>query len=390
MNSRIGYVYKKGVLAAKFEKTSEGLEFSYLPDYVGAPISTRLPLGFQWVHRRGWSPPFFAGLFPEGPRFEAIARAIKASKDDELALLLAIGADPIGDVQILAEGVSPSDEKDVLRLPRDTSGLDFVALREQYFGSTASGIPGVQDKVSSRMLNARVKTSHQEFIVKFNPEKVPFAVENEFFFLGLARECGLETSSFELLTDKYGVHALRLLRWDRVGSNGNSIRLAAEDGAQVLDLTPDEKYSPDFLEMAGVMAELTQAHVFTGQNLFSQLVFNWLIGNGDAHAKNFSVLESDLGWQVAPAYDLLCTRYYDDQTMALAVDGSNTGWDRKFLFDVAARMQVPAVLASRVIDRQLGVLAKLPDMLLGGALPFRRDLNADVAAFLKQRAKALA
>ncbi len=226
--------------------------------------------------------------------------------------------------------------------------------------------------------------------MKFNPEKVPFAVENEFFFLGLARECGLETSSFELLTDKYGVHALRLLRWDRVGSNGNSIRLAAEDGAQVLDLTPDEKYSPDFLEMAGVMAELTQAHVFTGQNLFSQLVFNWLIGNGDAHAKNFSVLESDLGWQVAPAYDLLCTRYYDVQTMALAVDGSNTDWDRKFLLDVAARMQVPAVLASRVIDRQLGVLAKLPVMLLGGALPFRRDLNADVAAFLKQRAKALA
>lgn len=390
MHDETGYVYKKGVLAATLEKKPEGLMFKYLPEYSGLPIATTLPLGTEWVHRRGWAPTYFAGLFPEGPRFEAIARKIKASKDDELRLLLAIGSDPIGDVQILPEGVLPSDESLILKLPRDTSSLNFEDTREEYFGTRASGIPGVQDKVSSKMLNARVKSAHQEYIIKFNPEKVPFAVENEFFFLKLARECGLETSSFELLTDSQGNHALRLLRWDRVGENGNSIRLAVEDGSQVLDLEPRDKYTPDFVEMAKVFADLTTAIEFTGENLFAQLVFNWLIGNGDAHAKNFSLLEGGLEWKVAPAYDLLCTRFYDDRTMALKIDGKDTGWDRAFLLSVAARMQVPEVLAVRVIDRQLAVLAKLPDLILGGSLPFRRDQNADVAAFLKARAKSLA
>lgn len=384
------FVYKKGVLAATLEQTPEGLVFEYLPGYSGVPIATTLPLGTEWVNRRGWAPTFFAGLFPEGPRFEAIARKIKASKDDELRLLLAIGSDPIGDVQILPEGVSPSDESLLLKLERDTSSMRFEALREEFFGTRASGIPGVQDKVSSKMLNARVKTSHQEYIVKFNPEKVPFAVENEFFFLKLARECGIETSQFELLEDSEGVHALRLLRWDRVGSNGNSVRLAAEDGSQVLNLEPRYKYTPDFVDMALALISFCTAKIPAGFNLFEQLVFNWLIGNGDAHAKNFTMLEAAVGWKVSPAYDLLCTRYYDDRTMALSIDGKDTGWDRAFLLSVAARMQVPSVLAERVLDRQLAVLAKVPDLILGGALPFRRDQNADVAAFLKARAKALA
>jgi serine/threonine-protein kinase HipA len=391
MAEQIGYVYKKGTLAATLTKESGGLRFAYLPGYKGEAIASTLPLGGTSFNHRGWAPAFFTGLLPEGPRIVAISEQIKASLDDELSLLLVIGTDPIGDVQILPEGVSPHDESLVLKLARDTSELNFEDLRQQYFGKRASGIPGVQDKVSSKMLNARVKTSHQEFIVKFNPLKAPHAVENEYFFLGLARECGIETSDYELLTDSVNQHALRLLRWDRVGENGVSVRLAAEDGCQLADLPPGEKYSLDFVEMVKLFTDMTEAPIPTGYGLFTQLVFNWLIGNGDGHAKNFSVLESpNRGYTIAPAYDLLCTRYYDDRTMALKIDGKDTGWDRAFLVDVAARMQVSEAIANLVIDRQLAVLAKVPDLILGGALPFRRDQNADVAAFLKARAKALA
>ena len=384
-------VYKKGVLAATLQKVNGGLEFSYLPEYSGLPVASTLPLGATVSRSDGRAPSFFKGLLPEGSRLESVAWRLKTSVGDDLNLLVAIGFDPIGDVQILPEGDLGMDESRILKLEQDTAGLDFVALRERYFGSSASGIPGVQDKVSAKMLNSRTKTSHLEYLVKFNPIQYPFVVENENFFLGLAKECGLQTSNFELLTDAHGVHALRLRRWDRVGANGNSVRLAAEDSCQLLNLDPVEKYNPDFLEVASAMGNMAQAVSATGKVLFQQLVFDWLIGNGDAHAKNFSLLEGGSGrFRVAPAYDLLCTRYYDDRTMALSIDGSNTGWDRKFLLNVAARMQVPAVLASRVIDKQLSVLSKVPELLVGGVLPFRRDLNADVAAFLKQRAKALA
>lgn len=391
MSDSKGFVYKKGVLAAVLQNVPGGLQFSYLPGYSGAPVASALPLGSVVERSNGKAPSFFKGLLPEGPRLEAVAWKLKTSIDNDLKILLAIGSDPIGDVQILAEGVAVNDESKVLKLAKDTSQLSFLELRERYFGTTASGVPGVQDKVSSKMLNARTKTSHLEYLVKFNPDKYPFVVENENFFLDLARQCGIRTSDFEMLTDAEGVHALRLRRWDRVGSNGKSVRLAAEDACQILNLDPYEKYDPDFIDLAWAMGRLTNSITAAGKTLFPQLVFNWLIGNGDAHAKNFSLLESETGrLKMSPAYDLLCTRYYDDRTMALKIDGKDTGWDRAFLLSAATRMQLPVSWANQVIDKQLAVLAKVPDLILGGVLPFRRDQNADVAAFLKARAKALA
>jgi len=65
--------------------------------------------------------------------------------------------------------------------------------------------------------------------------------------------------------------------------------------------------------MAERLISLCPAKGVAGYNLFKQLVFSWLIGNGDAHAKNFSILESPSGeWMVSPAYDLLCTAYYQN------------------------------------------------------------------------------
>ena len=391
MLHRKAFVYKKGVLAGVLQDLEHGLEFSYFPEYSGVSVANTLPLGSMVSRPSGRAPAFFKGLLPEGPRLEAVAWKVKTSIGDDLNLLIAIGADPIGDVQILTEGFSVDDESRVLKLAKDTSQLDFLELREKYFGTSASGVPGVQDKVSSKMLNARTKTSHLEYLVKFNPDKYPFVVENEYFFLKLARECGIRTSDFELLTDVNGVHALRLRRWDRVGSNGKSVRLAAEDACQIMNLDPYEKYDVDFIELVKALGQVTGSIKTVAMVLFPQLVFNWLIGNGDAHAKNFSLLETANGhMQLSPAYDLLCSRYYDDRTMALKIDGKDTGWDRAFLLSVADRLGVPSVLATRVIDKQLRVLAKVPDLLVGGALPFRRDQNADVAAFLKARAKALA
>ena len=391
MLHRKAFVYKKGVLAGVLQDLEHGLEFSYFPEYSGVSVANTLPLGSVVSRPSGRAPAFFKGLLPEGPRLEAVAWKVKTSIGDDLNLLIAIGADPIGDVQILTEGVSVDDESRVLKLAKDTSQLDFLELREKYFGTSASGVPGVQDKVSSKMLNSRTKTSHLEYLVKFNPDKYPFVVENEYFFLKLARECGIRTSDFELLTDVNGVHALRLRRWDRVGSNGKSVRLAAEDACQIMNLDPYEKYDVDFIELVKALGQVTGSIKTVAMVLFPQLVFNWLIGNGDAHAKNFSLLETANGhMQLSPAYDLLCSRYYDDRTMALKIDGKDTGWDRAFLLSVADRLGVPSVLATRVIDKQFRVLAKVPDLLVGGALPFRRDQNADVATFLKARAKALA
>jgi len=93
---------------------------------------------------------------------------------------------------------------------------------------------------------------------------------------------------------------------------------------------------------------------------------------------------------ISPAYDLICTAFYDDKTMALPIDGLEINWSRKLLIEAAAKMSVPQKAAQKVIDGQLKVLVDLPQNITDGALPFARHENYDIARFLKQRAKRLA
>jgi HipA-like protein len=82
--------------------------FSHLPEFVGeggARVTTTLPVTAEPEFRTaGAVPPFFAGLLPEGRRLSALRAAMKTSGDDELSLLLAVGGDTVGDIQILPEG----------------------------------------------------------------------------------------------------------------------------------------------------------------------------------------------------------------------------------------------------------------------------------------------
>ena len=394
MTDSVGLVYKRGVLAARLVRKESSIAFSYLGSYLessGPAVATTLPISLDpVVLPNGAAPAFFAGLLPEGRRLGAIAKRARLSLDDDLSLLLAIGADLVGDVQVLPEGASPETERDVLLLPRDLSSVSFNSLREEYFGSTASGIPGVQDKVSSQMLNAPVKTAGIDYMVKFNPEDIPFAVENEFYFLSLANKVGIATAKAQLLTDSEGVHALRLQRFDRVGNRLSKQRLAIEDGAQILNRYPLDKYRVDFVQMAKKMIGLCAASEAAAYQIYKQVVFDWLIGNGDAHAKNFSVIQNSLGeWKIAPAYDLLCTMFYGDRKMALSLEGQELAWNKALMLKLAKRIGLPEKLAERTITRQLTALAKLPDEILDGALPFPPHQRVEVSSLLSKRQKQL-
>jgi serine/threonine-protein kinase HipA len=158
-----------------------------------------------------------------------------------------------------------------------------------------------------------------------------------------------------------------------------------------MNLYPSDKYDPDFVEMAEKLISLCPAQEIAGYNLFKQLVFSWLIGNGDSHAKNFSILESPDGeWMISPAYDLLCTAYYqNDREMALSLEGLTTRWNRELLLRTAKRLKVPERSANSVIDKQLKILAGLSDEIVDRALPFPSHLNFDVAKLLKKRFASL-
>lgn len=97
-------VYKSGRLAATLTRTADGVAFRYRDEWIdagGPAVATTLPVAAGPVVRPGGAlPAYFVGLLPEGGRLGALRRAVKTSADDELSLLLAVGADAIGDVQV--------------------------------------------------------------------------------------------------------------------------------------------------------------------------------------------------------------------------------------------------------------------------------------------------
>jgi serine/threonine-protein kinase HipA len=99
-------VHKRGRLAGRLVRDAAGVRFQYEEEYLGDPdapaVATTLPRTAEpAITPAGAVPPFFAGLLPEGRRLAALRRAVKTSADDELSLLLAVGRDTIGDVEVL-------------------------------------------------------------------------------------------------------------------------------------------------------------------------------------------------------------------------------------------------------------------------------------------------
>jgi serine/threonine-protein kinase HipA len=322
----------------------------------------------------GAVPPFFAGLLPEGRRLAALLRSVKTSADDELTLLLAVGADTIGDVQVMQEGAPVHNSSAALEVD-DWSAVRFrdvyASVTGEQLEPARASLPGMQVKVSARMIMLPVARAHERFILKLDPPEFPHLVANEAFFLRAAHQSGLAVAEAEVLHDANGEAGLLVTRFDRVtGTNGTGKMLAQEDACQVLGRYPADKYSVSAEDVVAGLAGVTQAPLVAARDLVRQLAFAYLTGNGDAHAKNFSVLCLSSGeWRVAPAYDLPSSYPYGDTTLALSIGGRlDERVGRADFVALGERVGLPAKATERVLDQ---LVARI-DLWLPGveALPF--------------------
>ncbi|GAB2445574.1 type II toxin-antitoxin system HipA family toxin [Nocardia tengchongensis] len=316
-------VYKAGRRAAVLERTAEGgTEFRYEKDYLanhGTPVATTLPLDPDPVRgNAGAVPPFFEGLLPEGHRLTVLQRAVKTSINDELSLLLAVGRDAPGDVQII-----PADQAltDVPALVEGDSPaeLEFARFVDEI---DPHALPGVQRKASASMISVPFPARYGRFILKFSQPEYPHLGENEAVHLKAARLMKIPVAEADLVTDRIGDTGLLVRRFDRVHEGRSWRRLAFEDATQVLGLPPASKYQPDAATVVNALARIAEAPTVARRNLYLQFLFAWLTGNGDLHAKNVGVVEEPAGrWGIAPIFDIPCTLVYGDDSMALPIAG---------------------------------------------------------------------
>jgi serine/threonine-protein kinase HipA len=312
----------------------------------------------------GAVPPFFAGLLPEGVRLGVVTSSTKTSADDHLTLLLAIGADTVGNVRVLPAGEKPPAREPMFVPSRDK---DFRAVFQRLIGSVETdpvGLSGVQPKVSAAMWSTPANTTFGPAILKLNPPTgYPRLVENEHFFMRMAVGCGLRAARTRLLHDADGRSALLVDRFDRKGDG----RIPQEDACQVAGVFPASKYrihaETAITTLADACAHGGGSRAAAVLELLRIVVFSWLIGNGDLHGKNLSIFAPQGFWQPTPAYDLLTTQPYAGwkDPMALSLYGRGNRLNRSHFIEAATHLGLRERATSRMIDSIVEAAEDWPD-----------------------------
>lgn len=381
--------------AGVLERTARGSRFAYEPAFLercrrrGWGLGFRVPLA-PVVETVGVNlHPFFAGLLPEGLRLTALERSVKTSADDLLSLLLAAGSEAVGDVRVVMPGQAP-DAPPSLDLGR-LDALSFAQVLAQSLDYRRGGerrlIPGVQPKVSAAMVTLPVrvrKRAHTEALLKLQPSDLPRLIENEAFFMALGQRCGLEVAEATVVKDREGASGLLVTRFDRRASAAPPRRLHCEDGCQLLDRYPADKYRVSFNALADVVRQHVTAPAVELPKLLALLGFSYVIGNGDLHARNVSLLVEASGLvRLAPAYDLLTTLPYGDRRLALKVLGRDDNLKRAHFVELARLLELSErpVLAAleRICDAVGEAIARVDD------LGFDRRRTADLARVMAKR-----
>jgi serine/threonine-protein kinase HipA len=318
-------------------KDNGNLQFRYDDGYAGTPLSLSLPVQPE-AHPHAVCRAVFGGLLPEGEGREALARALGVSPGNDYGLLAEVGGDCAGAITLLEPATSTDDEPRMRFL--DDEELDAIlhALPQRPLGAAPTegvrlSLAGAQPKLPlvaehgrvALPLNAATPTTH---ILKPEPARYPGLVDNEAFCMQLARAAQLLTARVTKMRTTSGLPCLVVERYDRDLTTDPIRRLHQEDVCQALGIPSDRKYQaeggPGVRDMVELVRSATGVPAQELPRLWEALVFNWLIGNCDAHAKNFSLLYDRGAPTLAPLYDLVSTTAYEDLTtrLAMRIDGA--------------------------------------------------------------------
>lgn len=313
------------------------LTFSYESDWLNTshamPLSQSLPLQAEAFDDRA-TRPFFAGLLPEGDQRKLVAQALHVSSQNDFALLDGIGGECAGAVTLLVPGqVSQTQEnQDLVRWLGEGELLDLLdemPKRPMLAGEEGLrlSLAGAQDKLPVVAEGDRIGlplfNSPSSHILKPAIAGVEGSVFNEGFCLTLANALKLDTVKAEIrhISDR---HYLLVERYDRqLTTDGRLMRLHQEDFCQALAVAPEYKYQneggPDLGQAFALLRRATKPSAVQILKLLDYVIFNALVGNHDAHGKNFSLLYTTSGVALAPFYDVLSTVVYTNLTDKMAM-----------------------------------------------------------------------
>ena len=297
------------------------------------PVSLGLPLQAE-AYNDDRARPFFANLLPESDLRRIIAKKLGLSEQNDFALLEAVGGECAGAISLLPidseadnhGSYRPLDDKQLNELIAELPKRPMLAGEEGIRLSLA----GAQNKLpvyfDGRQISLPMGSAASSHILKPPIKQYSQTVENETFCMMLAARIELPVPDVTILHKAKPLYLIT--RYDRQQHDENApqnhiTRLHQEDFCQALGVVPDMKYEKEGGPSLKACFELLRNNsiqpVADVRNLLNWVVFNYLIGNADAHAKNIALLFTGTGPALAPFYDLMCTAVYDELTDRIAM-----------------------------------------------------------------------
>jgi serine/threonine-protein kinase HipA len=332
-------VYLAGERAGTLiRKVNGNLQFRYRDGYQGPAVSHAMPLQAE-AHPHRICVAVFGGLLLEGEPREVLARNLGVSARNDFALLEDVGGDCAGAITLvdpestlpsvpLVKPLSPDELDRILReLPQRPLAADpKQGVRLSLAGAQPKLPVIVADDQIALPCNAAAASTH---IIKPQPTRFPGLVENEAFCMDLARAVALPVATVHKQATASGTAYLLVERYDRDMTADPIRRLHQEDVCQALGRPSELKYQaeggPTVAETVELLRSTSTVPARDLQTFWRALVFNWLIGNCDAHGKNFSLLyDGGASPTLAPLYDLVSTCCYPELTtrLAMSIDGA--------------------------------------------------------------------
>lgn len=268
---------------------------------------------------------YFDNLLPEEGQRQLIARAARTSEADAFGLLTHFGAESAGSITLLLPGQQPTTGK-LRALPDEVLSqrirdMPRVPLAEQ--AAKRMSLAGAQHKMAiifdgEQLLEPTGNMPSTHILKPDHPDmSYAHSVINEWFVMSLAKRMGLSVPE---VTRKYVPQPVYLIsRFDRRKMPDGWERLHCIDACQLLGLDRAYKYDQGSVKRLLDISKMCSIPAKVRLELFRWLVFNVLVGNGDAHLKNLSFLVTAKGLILSPFYDLLSTAVYT--TRAFDQDG---------------------------------------------------------------------
>ncbi|MBA3052232.1 MAG: HipA domain-containing protein [Candidatus Omnitrophica bacterium] len=263
-------------------------------------------------------------------------------------------------------------------IPRIELSLNELTIKAQEMAGKLS-ISGVQAKLSIKLDKKSKKLisvgEGGEYILKPQAGIYEQLPENENLCMAIAGQIGLDIPPHALIKLKDGSSAFIIKRFDR--KNGGKIN--QEDFCQVMGKSKRDKYTGSLEQIANKLNEISQIPGLDIQRVYERALFFFIIGNGDAHLKNYSINYTDMRTvRLSPAYDIVSSKLLipGEEDCAITINGKKNNLGLRDFFNFSEKYNIPQKITRNLLDKKQIILDSIKDSQLNS--DFRKKLTAIV------------